>query len=165
MQLKKYASLLQELNSQILVNDFDVIKNKNKLEKITEIYEEIKSKNYDKAKLIISELWIDVIDKFDYFWKEQKSKINSKISKPWSPISLQNFLSKFKKKESSWSKLQELSSCNAIEWWILEIPDAVNNDWNIENNYDEDNIEIFNSIEMISEIFLQNLENKLWTQK
>lgn len=37
-------------------------------------------------------------------------------------------------------------------------------DWNIDN-IDEDNIESFNSIEMISGIFLDNLKNNLWQQK
>lgn len=37
-------------------------------------------------------------------------------------------------------------------------------DWNIDN-IEEDNIESFNSIEMISGIFLDNLKNNLWKQK
>ena len=38
-------------------------------------------------------------------------------------------------------------------------------DWNISSVHDEDNIEAFHSLEMMSALFLQNIKNQLWTQK
>lgn len=38
-------------------------------------------------------------------------------------------------------------------------------DWDFEDNTQEENIEAFNSIEMMSAIFLQNIKEKIWTEK
>lgn len=38
-------------------------------------------------------------------------------------------------------------------------------DWYFEDNTQEENIEAFNSIEMMSAIFLQNIKEKIWTEK
>lgn len=145
MLLQKYENLLQTLNTQINNWDFNVEKNKNTLEKIIEIYKELKIKNYEKVKILIHNLeWIE--------WKimlnEKKDNLWS-IS-PWCPMPSPCVVMESDNEQSKKISKKSLSQTR---------------DWDTQINLEDDNIEAFNSIEMMSAIFLQNIKDKIWIQK
>jgi len=133
--IKKYEKLLEKLNIQIQDWTFDIEKNKNYIEKIINIYNQSKTKNFEKVKILIEEL--------EYL--EKKIFENSK-KLDYQPMP-----------SPACAFVGNYSECEKSD-------ENITRDWK-DNISDEDNIESFNSIEMISAIFLKNLQNKLWTQK
>lgn len=145
MLLQKYENFIQELNSKINNGSFDIETNKEKLETIIGIYKELKAKNYDTAKILISSLNIDEKEKSN-IWEEL-------VEEYW--------------QRPSWSchDIPRMPAPQNSEWFAYKKLASINRDWNIESIHDEDNIEAFNSIEMMSAIFLQNIKDKIWAQK
>jgi hypothetical protein len=117
MLVKNYESFLQKLNFEIQNWNFDVEKNKDYIEKIIEIYNESKLKNFTKVKELIE-------------WLQNFFLENTNIVPP----------------------------CPSAEnVWAI----STTRSWET-NIQDEENIENFNSVEVISAIFLQNLKEELW---
>lgn len=192
MFLKKYEIFLQQLNTQISNGEFDVQENKQKLEKIIAIYKSLQAKDYQKAKELIGELWFveeeqkvrkksnipgwafpppapaPVVMKSasipEWFWWGVSKSIKSFFSFWENKSTMPDTL----KKEQDESELSLEGACETecdSFWWAIEEVASNYRDWNIETVHDEDNIEAFNSIEMMSAIFLKNLQEKIWTQK
>lgn len=145
MLLQKYEVLLQNLNFQITNWSFDIEKNKDKLEKIINIYNELKSKNYDKVKSLIKSLWL-LREDLPCYESLQKDSLIPPM--PWCPAPTVSTMLDY------W---EELKVSKKMSYKAKE--------WDITQENDDDNIEAFNSIEMMSAIFLQNLKDKIWTQK
>jgi hypothetical protein len=149
MLIKKYENLLKDLNQKILDWSFKIDENKEKLEKIIEIYKELKAKNYKKAKGIIKELDL-ATDNDLWFYDFAETEIQDE-------------------KSFVWSIAPSSPAPQASYWFSIWFPEtskkeSCSRDWNTEIEIDEDNVEAFNSIEMMSAIFLQNIKDQLWTQ-
>lgn len=183
MFLKKYEAFLQQLNAQISNGEFDMQENKHKLEKIVAIYKSLQQKDYTKAKELMAELGF--VEEEKIAKKEahipgwafpppapapvvMKSSI-PEASRSWVAQSVKSFFSFWeRKKEQAESELSLEGACEAecdSFWWAAEEVASNYRDWDIQTVHDEDNIEAFNSIEMMSAIFLKNLQEKIWTQK
>ena len=119
MLVKSYESFLQRLNFEIQNVSFDLEKNKDYIEKIIEIYNESKSKNFAKVKYLIENI------------------------------------------ENIFSLNEIVPPCYSAEnvWATFDTPKT--RSWETDR-VDEENIENFNSVEVISAIFLQNLKEELW---
>lgn len=166
MLLQKYENLLQKFNLEIANGNFDINIHKEKLEKIIEIYKAIKIKDYHTAQSIIKSLWLE---------DNIEESIECEGSIEDNGISLDNEKSEKKdeceKIMSPWCYEVVASSPmkESMSYWgercMAKKSASISRDWNIETVHDEDNIEAFNSIEMMSAIFLQNIKDKIWTQK
>lgn len=137
MNIKKYEDLIIKLNQELQLWNFDINSNKENLKRIMKIYDFLKNKKYKEA--------LDEINKISQ---------NKEVAKKSSSL-----------KEESFGNV--LPSCPSqaysSEICFDESIDLESKcrDWDIWN-FDEENIEAFNSIEMMSAIFLENLKNELW---
>lgn len=150
--LKKYELYIKSLNESISNWTINLENQWEKIQKVMEIYKLLQNKDYDNAKILIKEIENDLNSNLDfevewcsesYFWEKEKISFSKKSSIPLSPAP-QSI-----KTDSLDSQSIETSSF------------SVTRSWNIESNED-DSIETFNSIELMSWIFLQNLKDKIW---
>ncbi len=142
MNIKKYEDLIVRLNKELKAGNFDINSNKENLEKIMKIYELLKNKNYSEALGLINEISKEKEEKKTESVVEFKSFVWSIMPAP----------------APSLAAYPEAIFDEFNEW------EAKCRDWDIWN-FDEENIEAFNSIEMMSAIFLENLKNELWQNK
>lgn len=105
------------------------------------------------------------LKKYEEFLSELNTKITSwNFSLEENKEKLETIVEVYKAlREKDYKKVKTLIS---NIWFDEEVSkkESVCRDWNIETQIDEENIEAFNSIEMMSAIFLQNIKDQLWTQ-
>ena len=178
MFLKKYELFLQNLNQELTSGNLDIQKNEEKLQKVLTIYKLLQEKKYTQVKELIKDLW---------FEDETPEKKKSTISPGCAPAmpapvpqkssssisqSVGSFFGFARKKEvfqekqecSEWESACEEAEASLDSLGAIRMENTFR-DWDIQSVHDEDNIEAFNSIEMMSAIFLKNLQEKIWTQK
>lgn len=179
MFLKKYELFLQNLNQELSSGTFDVEKNEEKLQKVVSIYKLLQQKDYENVKKLIQELG---------FQDEEiceKKRASMVPGCPPAPAPVPQKSTSSVSKSLSWffwfAKKDAFAEKEEMTQWVLagsasapscnesmDFPSESNTlyrDWDIQTVHDEDNIEAFNSIEMMSAIFLKNLQEKIWTQK
>ena len=149
--LKKYELYIKSLNESISNWTINLENQWEKIQKVIKIYKLLQNKDYDNAKILIKEIENDLNSNLDF--EVELFPSNSIYKK--AEIS-------FTKKSSPISPAPQSIKTDSLDSQSIKTSSfSVTRSWNIESNED-DSIETFNSIELMSWIFLQNLKDKIW---